>query len=58
MPSYTVILNVSQNGAAVGSTNDVIEAESADEAERKAIEAWKVARPACSFTPLFTREEV
>jgi hypothetical protein len=57
VPTYTVILNMLQNGASVGSTSDVFEADSAEHAEQQAIAAWRVARPDLTFTPLFTQQQ-
>lgn len=51
---YVVLLAVVWRGATVGSTEDVIEAGSATEAERAAIDAWQAVRPECSFQPLWT----
>jgi hypothetical protein len=51
-----VILAVVLHGATVGSTDDVIEAEDAADAEAKAIAAWRAAGPGCSFRPLLTMQ--
>jgi hypothetical protein len=51
---FTVVLEIRLNGAAVGTTSDVIEAATEEEAERKAIQAWRAARPDRSFAPLLT----
>jgi hypothetical protein len=56
VPQFVVVLAVVWNGATVGSTEDVIEARDAAEAERKAIEAWRAVRPGCSFRPLLTTQ--
>ena len=54
MQSYTVILEVRLHGSACGSTEDVIEAETADEAIEKAFRQWRRAQPAMTFAPLLT----
>lgn len=51
---YTVILDVRANGNAYATTEDIIEADSAEDAERQAIDAWKAVRPDRSFHPLLT----
>lgn len=56
MARFLVVLEVVWRGAVVGSTEDVIEAEDADDAERKAIAAWQARRPGCSFRPLLTTQ--
>jgi hypothetical protein len=57
VPRFTVILSVVLHGATVGSTEDVIEATDAAEAEVKAIAAWRAVRPDRSFRPLLTVEQ-
>jgi hypothetical protein len=52
VPTFTVILAIRWRGATVGSTEDVIEAETAAEAIEKAVQAWRALRPDCQFTPL------
>jgi hypothetical protein len=52
VPTYTVVLAIRWRGATVGSTRDEIEAETADEAIKKAVVAWRAVRPDCSFHPL------
>jgi hypothetical protein len=52
VPTYTVILAIRWRGATVGSTEDVIEAETAAEAIEKAVQAWRVVRPDCLFRAL------
>lgn len=56
VPTFTVILEVVLRGATIGSTEDVIEAADAADAEAKAIEAWRGVRPGCSFRPLLTAQ--
>lgn len=55
MTAFVVTLEIRYRGAAVGTTEDVIEAETADEAERIAIERWRAKRPNRAFAPLLTR---
>jgi hypothetical protein len=50
--AFTVILAVRWKGATVGSTEDVIEAATADEAIEKAVEAWRALKPCCTFHPM------
>jgi hypothetical protein len=56
MATYRVILAATLHGASIGSTNDVIEATSAVQAEALAIEAWREREPKLTFHPLFTCE--
>ena len=49
---YTVILDVRADGSSLGTTEDIIEADSAEEVERLAIEAWRQVRPDRSFHAL------
>ena len=56
MPRFVVVLALVWKGATVGSTEDVIEARDAADAEAKAIAAWRAARPGCSFRPLLTTQ--
>jgi hypothetical protein len=51
---FTVLLAITMNGSSIGSTEDVIEADTADEAERETVEAWTRVRPECTFGPLLT----
>jgi hypothetical protein len=51
--TFTVVLEVIWRGAAVGSTRDVVEAETPDEAVAEAVRAWQARRSDCSFAPLF-----
>lgn len=53
---YVVILDVVLHGSSVGSTEDVIEAACADDAECIAINAWRQVRPECTFHALFIAE--
>jgi hypothetical protein len=53
-PRYKVILDVIYNGASIGSTEDVIDADDAADAEEQAIQSWKAVRPGCTFHPLLT----
>jgi hypothetical protein len=46
---YVVILDVSINGASFRTTEDVIEAPDATEAERIAVEQWKAVEPRFTF---------
>ena len=52
---FVVILDATLHGSSVMTTEDVIEAASATEAEAKAIEQWKRAEPGFTFRPLFTQ---
>jgi hypothetical protein len=52
--TFTVVLAVLRHGATIGSTCDDFDADSAEEAERLAIAAWKAAEPALTFRPLLT----
>ena len=45
-----------RNGAAIGSTEDVVEASDVAEAERLAIERWRAQRPTCRYEPLVTTQ--
>jgi hypothetical protein len=42
---YTVVLDITRNGTSIGSTEDVFEAESADDATARIVAAWKALRP-------------
>jgi hypothetical protein len=55
---FVVALAIVRSGATVGSTRDVIEAPSAVEAERIAIDAWASACPGYSFEPLCTTQSL
>ena len=57
MTKFTTILEMRRRGACVGSTEDVIEAADAAEAEELAITAWRAARPDLTFAPLLTKGE-
>ena len=54
MTRFIVLLEVRRRGACVGSTEDVVEAVDAAEAEELAVERWKAARASYSFAPLLT----
>jgi len=54
---FVVILDATLHGSSVMSTNDTIEAPSATDAERMAIEAWKRVYPAYTFRPLVTLQQ-
>jgi hypothetical protein len=54
MPRFRVCLAVASHRAVVGSTEDVIEGTSAEDAERLALEPWKQARPELDFRRLLT----
>jgi hypothetical protein len=54
---FRVILEMRLHGSACGSTDDVIDAETADEAEQTAIREWKKVRPDLTFAPLLTVAE-
>jgi hypothetical protein len=56
VPTFTVVLEVVWKRAVVGSTEDVIEARDAADAEAKAIKAWRALRPGRSFRPLLTTQ--
>jgi hypothetical protein len=51
---YMVILDVRAHGSAYATTEDIIEADSAEQAERQAIDAWRALRPDRTFHPLLT----
>jgi hypothetical protein len=51
---YVVILQASRHGSPDHTTRDVIEADSFEEAEQKAIAAWRDANPRYSYSPLLT----
>jgi hypothetical protein len=51
---YVVVLEVRRHGSSFGTTEDVIEAADAAEAEAQAVAAWKNARHECSYAPLLT----
>lgn len=52
--SYTVVLEMRYHGSACGSTNDIIDAASEQEAIGKAIAEWKKVEPGFTFAPLFS----
>ena len=54
---FTVVLEVRLRGVPVGSTEDAFEAESIEEAEARAVAAWKAARPGFTYAPLVTTAE-
>jgi hypothetical protein len=54
---FTVILDVRYGGSSFGTTEDVIEAATAAEAERLAIEQWTAARPDRTYHALLVVEE-
>jgi hypothetical protein len=49
---FTVVLDITRNGVSIGSTEDVFEAESADDAAAQAVAAWQALRPGVTFHPL------
>jgi hypothetical protein len=51
---FIVILEERWRGAAVGSTEDMFEADGPHEAEGLAIRAWRLAKPGRTFAPLLT----
>ena len=51
-----VILEERWRGALVGSTEDVFEADCAQEAERIAVHSWMRVKPGRTFEPLLTLE--
>ena len=51
---WIVILEVRAGGSPCGSTEDVIDALTAEQAETKAIALWRAARPDRTFAPLLT----
>ena len=51
---YRVTLDIVLHGSSIGSTDDVVQATSAREAESKAIAGWKAMEPALTFQPLVT----
>jgi hypothetical protein len=51
---FVVVLEMRLRGACVGSTEDVIDAADAAEAEELAIAAWRAAEPDLTFAPLVT----
>ena len=53
---FTVVLEVVRSSAVIGSTEDVVEADDAADAERIAIERWRALRPGCSFQALVTAQ--
>ena len=54
MTAYTVILAKLYAGASVGSTEDVFDAASAEQAEALAVAAWEQADPRYNYRPLLT----
>jgi hypothetical protein len=52
-----VILEVRVHGAPCGSTQDVIEAASADLAVREATRLWRAAMPGRTFAPLLVIQQ-
>jgi hypothetical protein len=54
---FVVVLEVRRLGSSCGTTEDVIEAADAADAEAQAVAAWKSARPECSYAPLLTTAE-
>jgi hypothetical protein len=56
-PVFVVILDASLNGSSFCTTEDVIEAESAERAEAKAIAAWCELEPRLTFRPLLTLQQ-
>ena len=54
MTAYTVILQNVYVGAPIGSSEDVFDAATAEDAEALAIAAWTQADPRHSYQPLFT----
>jgi hypothetical protein len=57
MNAYVVILARYFKGSCIGSTRDVVQADTAADAERALIDAWKRVRPECTFRPLLTIEQ-
>ena len=53
---FEVTLEAHLGHACIGSTRDVFEAASAEEAEAQAIAAWREVRPDLHFAPLLTIE--
>jgi hypothetical protein len=56
MPMFVVVLDAQLHGSSVMSTRDVIEADTPEQAEQRAIAAWRALEPRYTYTPLFTRE--
>jgi hypothetical protein len=56
VPEFVVILRASRGGSPAFTTEDVIEADSCEQAERKAISAWQDVEPSYTFTPLLTTD--
>ena len=56
MTAFVVTLEIRYHGSACGTTEDVIEADTAEQAERLAIERWRVKRPDRTYAPLLTVE--
>jgi hypothetical protein len=54
---FVVILEVRVHGAPCGSTQDVIEAASADLAVREATRLWRAAMPGRTFAPLLVIQQ-
>lgn len=53
MTTFNVVLAMyDHHGECVGSTDDDVEADSPQEAERALIEEWKRVRPDCTVRPL------
>jgi hypothetical protein len=53
---YVVILDATLHGSSVMSTEDTVEAASAEEAEAEAIHQWSQAEPKLRFIPLYTAQ--
>lgn len=53
---YTVVLERSLRNAPCGTTSDVIEALSIDEAVETAISMWKAAAPRFTYRELFVKQ--
>jgi hypothetical protein len=49
---FTVILEAQLNGSAVGSTCDVTDADTCEQAEALSIAAWRQADPSCTYDRL------
>jgi hypothetical protein len=53
-PMFKVVLDRHVNNASYGTTEDVVEADSAYEAEEQAIAAWRELDPRFSYRALLT----
>jgi hypothetical protein len=51
---YVVVLDAQLHGLSAFSTEDVIEADSPEQAEQRAIAAWRELEPRYTYTPLLT----